>query len=231
MQGPELADSRSRFRFTESCLGLMGCLCISYAIWTHRWIDDRGLWSSRPNETRPDDSLTTEDITKDLEAVRVFAVVAFLMSVSSGVLCLMFALCWTSQTVRSYSNTRSLLLVGQALDPTTLLLFTLVPTGFLFFLSWALFTHQNIGEIRDDITRLGASYWLGVVGWALLLAVLPIVFLAEKFVVPDILPELVKATDMWWTAPEVAHARSFSEGCHHSKHKSHPDFRRYMSVP
>jgi len=64
-----------------------------------------------------------------LEAERVFAVVAFLMSVSSGVLCLMFALCWTSQTVRSYSNTRSLLMAGQALDPTSLLLLTLVPTG------------------------------------------------------------------------------------------------------
>lgn len=94
-----------------------------------------------------------------------------------------------------------------------------------------LFTHQHIGEIRDDITRLGLSYWLGVVGWGLLLAVLPVVFLAEKFVVPDILPELIKSTDMWWKAPEVAHARSLSEGYPHSQHKSHPDFRRYMSMP
>ncbi|XP_048015391.1 uncharacterized protein si:ch211-256a21.4 [Megalobrama amblycephala] len=230
MQGPELIDSRSRFRFIESCLGLMGCLCISYAIWTPHWLDERGLWFSG-NETGPKDSWNTEDIAKALEAERVFALVAFLMSVSSGVLCLMFALCWTSQTVRSYSNTRSLLMAGQALDPTTLLLFTLVPTGFFFFLSWALFTHQHISEIRDDITRLGLSYWLGVVGWALLLALLPIVFLAEKCVVPDILPELIQSTDMWCKAPEVAHARSFSEGCHCSQHKSHPDFRRYMSMP
>ncbi|KAK7121743.1 hypothetical protein R3I93_022733 [Phoxinus phoxinus] len=230
MQGPELVDSRSRFRFIESCLGLMGCLCINFAIWTSQWLDGRSLWSSK-NETTPDNSWPTEDITKALEAKRVFAVVAFLMSVSSGVLCLMFALCWTSQTVRSYSNTRSLLMAGQALDPTTLLLLTLVPTGFLFFLSWALFTHQHIGEIRDDITRLGLSYWLGVVGWGLLLAVFPVVFLAEKIVVPDILPVLIESTDMWWKAPEVAHTRSLSEGCPRSQHKSHPDFRRYMSVP
>lgn len=105
------------------------------------------------------------------------------------------------------------------------------PTGFFFFLSWALFTHQHIGEIRDDITRLGLSYWLGVVGWALLLALLPVVFLAEKFVVPDILPELTKSADMWWKGPEIVHARSFSEGCHRSQQKSHPDFKRYMSVP
>ncbi|CAM4734170.1 hypothetical protein PO909_021796 [Leuciscus waleckii] len=230
MQGPELVDSRSRFRFIESCLGLMGCLCINYAIWTSQWLDDRGLWSSG-NETTPDNSWPTEDITKALEAERVFAVVAFLMSVSSGVLCLMFGLCWTSQTVRSYSNTRSLLMAGQALDPTSLLMLTLVPTGFFFFLCWTLFTHQHIDEIRDDITRLGLSYWLGVVGWGLLLAVLPVVFLAEKFVVPDILPELIKSTDTWWNAPEVAHARSLSEGCPHSQHKSHPDFIRYMSMP
>jgi len=94
-----------------------------------------------------------------------------------------------------------------------------------------LFTHQHISEIKEDITRLGLSYWLGVVGWSLLLAVFPVVFLAEKFVVPDILPELIKSTDMWWKAPEVAHARSLSEGCPHPQHKSHPDFRRYMSVP
>ncbi|KAK2866984.1 hypothetical protein QQF64_022654 [Cirrhinus molitorella] len=230
MQGPELVDSRSRFRFIESCLGLMGCLCISYAIWSPQWLDDRGLWTSG-NETSPDDSWTTEDIAKALEAERVFAFVAFLMAVGCGLLCVMFALCWTSQTVRSYSNTRSLLIAGQALDPTTLLLFTLVPTGFLFFLSWALFTHHHIGEIRDDVSRLGLSYWLGMVGWALLLAVLPVIFLAEKFVVPDILPELKKAAEMWWKAPEVAHARSFSEGCHRLQHKSHPDIRRYLSVP
>ncbi len=104
-------------------------------------------------------------------------------------------------------------------------------TGFFFFLIWALFTHQHIGEIRDDVSRLGPSYWLGVVGWASLLAVLPVVFLAEKFVVPDILPELKRTAEMWWKAPEVAHARSFSEGCHRSDHKSHPDFQRYLSVP
>lgn len=230
MKGPELDDSRSRFRFTQSCVGLMGCLCISYAIWAPQWLDNRGLWSSG-NETSPDDSWTDEDIDKVLEAERVFAIVAFLMSVSSGVLCLMFALCWTNQTVRSYSNTRSLLIVGQALDPTTLLLFTLVPTGFFFFITWALFTHQHIGEIRDDITRLGPSFWLGVFGWALLLAVLPVIFLVEKVVVPDILPDLIKSADTWWKAPEVAYARSLSECYQHSHHKPHADFKRYKSVP
>ena len=64
-----------------------------------------------------------------LEAERVFGVLSFLMAVSTGALCLVFALCWTSETVRSYSNTRSLLMAGQALYPTTLLLFTMASTG------------------------------------------------------------------------------------------------------
>lgn len=64
-----------------------------------------------------------------VEAERVFAVLSFLMAVSTGALCLVFALCWTSQTVRSYSNTRALLMAGQALYPTTLLLLTMASTG------------------------------------------------------------------------------------------------------
>lgn len=64
-----------------------------------------------------------------LEAERVFGVLSFLMAVSTGALCLVFSLCWTSQTVRSYSNTRSLLMAGQALYPTTLLLLTMASTG------------------------------------------------------------------------------------------------------
>lgn len=64
-----------------------------------------------------------------LEAQRVFAVLSFLMAASTSALCLVFALCWTSQTVHSYSNTRSLLMAGQALYPTTLLLLTMSSTG------------------------------------------------------------------------------------------------------
>ncbi len=68
-------------------------------------------------------------LSSALNAERVFAVVSFLMAVSTGALCLVFALCWTSETVRSYSNTRALLMAGQALYPTTLLLLTMAATG------------------------------------------------------------------------------------------------------
>lgn len=64
-----------------------------------------------------------------VEAERVFAGLSCLMAVSTVALCLVFALCWTSGTVRSYSNTRALLMAGQALYPTTLLLLTMTSTG------------------------------------------------------------------------------------------------------
>ncbi|XP_007228201.2 uncharacterized protein si:ch211-256a21.4 isoform X1 [Astyanax mexicanus] len=231
MKGPELKDSTGRFRFAQSCLGLAGCLCISYAVWTPHWLDERGLWVNG-NESSPDDSWTQGQGIEGLGAQRVFSALSFIMAVSSGVLCLVFAFCWTSRTVRSYSNTRSLLMAGQALYPTMLLLITLVPTEFFFLLSWALFTNQHIAEIRVDITRLGFSYWTGMVGWALLLAVLPVVFLVEQFVVPDVLPELMRQAETWWKAPEVAYARSFSESFYnHRGPKLDKEFNRYLSVP
>lgn len=41
----ELDDAVSRFRLAQSCLGLVGCLCVCYAVWTPHWLKERGLWS------------------------------------------------------------------------------------------------------------------------------------------------------------------------------------------
>lgn len=40
-----LEDSISRFRFLQSCLGLAGCLCVLYAVFTPFWLKDGGLWA------------------------------------------------------------------------------------------------------------------------------------------------------------------------------------------
>lgn len=40
-----LEDSISRFRFSQSCLGLAGCLCVLYAVFTPFWLKDGGLWA------------------------------------------------------------------------------------------------------------------------------------------------------------------------------------------
>ncbi|KAM8892327.1 uncharacterized protein AB9W97_012409 isoform 1-T1 [Spinachia spinachia] len=221
----ELKDSNSRFRFSQSCLGLLGCLCVCYAVWTPFWLKDGGLWTEW-NNTQSDQTNGRDGIFFNvLEAERVFGVLSFLMAVSTGALCLVFALCWRSETVHSYSNTRSLLMAGQALYPSTLLLLTMASTGFFFLLSWSLFTYRHWEEIGQDVSCLGSSYWLGALGWVLLLVLEVIVFVAEQAVVPDILPDLEKAVESGRISYQTKAAnRSFREGCYacDSKRKMAP---------
>ncbi|XP_056138514.1 uncharacterized protein si:ch211-256a21.4 [Lampris incognitus] len=231
----KLDNSIDRFRFAMSCLGLVGCLCISYSVWTPFWLADRGLWTRWNNTQKYQAGDHTDDVIfHALEAEQVFGALSFLMAVSSSALCLVFALCWTSETVRSYSNTRSLLMSGQALYPTTLLLLVLAPTGFFFLLSWSLFTYQHQEQIRQDFTCLGSSYWFGASGWVLLLVVLPAVFVVEQCVVPDILPDLEKAIASWRAASQLKYMdRPFSEGCYpgYSNEGHNMNLKRYMSSP
>lgn len=79
---------------------------------------------------------------------------------------------------------------------------------------WALFTRHHWAELSADPGLLGSSYWLGALGWALLLGVMPGVFLVEQCLVPDPLPELRKAAERWWRVrvPLPCGSRSFSEG-------------------
>ncbi|KAI1904022.1 hypothetical protein AGOR_G00001410 [Albula goreensis] len=236
MTALELDNWGGRFRFGEACVGVLGCLCVAYAVWTPFWLGDAGLWTlgnSSELDAAADTELAGRTSLKALEAERVFAILSSLMAMSSGVLCLVFACCWTSQTVRSYSNTRSLLMAGQMLYPTTLMLITLAPTGFFFLLCWSLFTNQHWEEISADPSQLGSSYWLGALGWVLLLAVLPVVFLVEQFVVPDPLPDLMLAAESWWRAavPPPYGSRSFSEGHCQNDQPFNRGEKKYMSLP
>lgn len=232
MKGLELGNSESRFRLAQCCVGLGGCLCVSFAVWTPQWLEGRGLWTEHNSTDNVQPSGRTEGLFfKALEAERVFGVLSFLMAVSSGALCLVFALCWTSQTVRSYSNTRSLLMAGQALYPTTLLLLTSSTTGLFFLLCWALFTYQHWEEMRQDSTLPGISYWLGAFGWFLLLVVQPVVFLVEQCVVPDTLPELRKATESWYHSTRLPYDLLRSASARHYAAEKEKSLRRVMSMP
>uniref|UniRef100_A0A3Q3XIY4 Uncharacterized protein n=1 Tax=Mola mola TaxID=94237 RepID=A0A3Q3XIY4_MOLML len=210
-------DAISRFRFSQSCVGLAGCVCVLYAVLTPFWLKDRGLWAEQ-NDTRSEQT--------KVEAERVFAVLSFLMAVSTGALCLVFAFCWTSETVRSYSNTRALVMVGQALYPTTLLLLAMV---FFFLLSWSLFTCQNREEIGQDFSGLGSSYWIGALGWFLLLVVEVIVFISEQAVVPDILPDLERAVESWRSSSQLKAATRSSDHSFYSR--SDMAAQRYTPAP
>ncbi|XP_035499288.2 uncharacterized protein si:ch211-256a21.4 [Scophthalmus maximus] len=207
MRFVDVGDSIGRFRFAQSCVGLTGCLCVCYAVWTPFWLKGGGLWTERNHTERDQTDVKRGAVFNALEAERVFGVLSFLMAVSTGALCLVFSLCWTSQTVRSYSNTRSLLMAGQALYPTTLLLLTMASTGFFFLLSWSLFTYQHREEIRQGPSGLGSSYWLGACGWVLLLVVEMMVFIAEQATVPDIRPDLERAVESWRISSQAGAAR------------------------
>ncbi|XP_027860956.1 uncharacterized protein LOC114136833 [Xiphophorus couchianus] len=207
----ELRDSISRFRFAQSCLGLTGCVCVCYSICTPHWLKDKRWWlisnNNSSNQERHGDDIPL------YEAKRVFGVISLLMALSTAALCLVFALCWTSKTVHSYSNTRSLLMAGQALFPTTLLFLTMASTGFFFLLSWSLFTYEHWKVNNEDFSSLGRSYWLGALGWILLLVVETVVFIAEQAVVPNIIPDLEKAVKSWQSAAQYeATKRALSEG-------------------
>ncbi|KAJ8003009.1 hypothetical protein DPEC_G00164920 [Dallia pectoralis] len=223
-------DTGSRFRLAESCVGFTGCLCVTYSVWSSRWLGDEGLWTSRNNVTNADGDSDPSTIFNASEAEQVFAVLSFFMAVSSGALCLVFALCWTSQTSRSYSSTRSMFMAGKALNPTVLLLLTLGPTGFFFLISWCVFTYQHWMEIRNDFTSLGSSYWIGFLGGGLLLVVFPVVFLVEQCVVPDILPDLMNVPEgRRRTSQEPYAKRPFSEIRQHCDIER--GLKKCMSVP
>ncbi|KAM9377882.1 uncharacterized protein KZ484_010173 [Pholidichthys leucotaenia] len=191
----ELEDSISRFRVAQSCLGLVGCACVSYAVLTPFWLNEEGLWTQWNATDRGQTNWKEDFVFSPLELEQVFGVLSFLMALSTGALCLVFALCWTSKTVLSYANIRHLVMAKQALYPTTLLLLTMFCTGFFFLLSWSFFTYQHQEEISQDFSSLGSSYWLGALGWFLLLVVELIVFIAEQAIVPDILPDLERALE------------------------------------
>ncbi|RVE72025.1 hypothetical protein OJAV_G00057710 [Oryzias javanicus] len=227
----DLRDSDSRYRFAQSCLGLTGCVSVCYAVSTPFWFKDEGLWAKSINNQSDQANSENEGVFNALEAERVFGLISCLMALSTGALCLVFALCWTSKTPLSYSNTHALLLAGQALFPTTLLLLTMGFTGFFFLLSWSFFTHQHREEIRQDFSSLGSSYWLGALGWFLLLVVEPIVFVVEQVVVPSPLPDLEKNLNALWMDAPLRSKRSVSVGHHLTNHKSNMAPKRFFSQP
>lgn len=116
------------------------------------------------------------------------------------------------------------------LDLTLILSF--LSTGFFFLLSWSFFTYQHREEISQDFSGLGSSYWLGAVGWFLLLVVEMIVFIAEQAVVPDIRPDLEKAVEKWRRSSQLEAAkRSFSGSFHPAYSQANMSPERGMSVP
>lgn len=109
--------------------------------------------------------------------------------------------------------------------------FPRLSAGFFFLLSWSFFTYEHHEEIRQDFSSLGSSYWLGALGWVLLLVVESIVFIVEQAVVPSVLPDLEKSMDSWRISSQLKPAeRSFSGTSHPFNPKSRMAPKMYMSA-
>lgn len=65
MKALELEDPACRFRLAHSFVGLLGCLCVAYAVWTPQWLGDQGLWAEW-NNTENDQTGDVNDHTEDL---------------------------------------------------------------------------------------------------------------------------------------------------------------------
>lgn len=104
--------------------------------------------------------------------------------------------------------------------------------GFFFLLSWSVFTYQHREEISQDFSSLGSSYWLGALGWVLLLVVETIIFIVEQAVVPDILPDLEKAVESWRISSQVKASKcSCRDSYHHGYSRSDMAPQSYTSTP
>lgn len=75
----ELGDSISRFRFSQSCVGLAGCLCVCYAVWTPFWLKERGLWTEW-NNTKSDQTNRKDGNVFNGEQQAAFTSLMFFLS-------------------------------------------------------------------------------------------------------------------------------------------------------
>ncbi|XP_077953730.1 uncharacterized protein LOC120812821 [Gasterosteus aculeatus] len=206
----ELRDSNSRFRFSQSCVGLAGCLCVCYAVWTPFWLKDRGLWTAG-NNTKSDQTSSRDGILFNvLEAERVFGVLSFLMA-SVLVLCV-----WCSPSagdLRRCTPTPTRAPSSWQNRPSTPQRSCCSHWPPQDSVSSSAGLSLPISTGKKDFSSLGSSYWLGALGWVLLLVLETIIFVAEQAVVPDILPDLERAVEsVRISHPTKAALRSCSDG-------------------
>ncbi|XP_007885808.1 uncharacterized protein si:ch211-256a21.4 [Callorhinchus milii] len=183
-----------QYRWFQCVLGLVGCLALIYSICTPFWIQDRevskGLWNSMAivNSTNTTVTRLGEEYNRDVEAEQVFGVIACLMAISDICLCFVFIFFWDAEI-----HTHSRMNPGRKLYPVTLLLTLFVTTGFLYLITWSVFTKHYKHQIKD-IKQLGSSFWMGTFSWVILLVVSPVTYIVELCISPDqeIEPKIVR---------------------------------------
>ncbi|XP_039600077.1 uncharacterized protein si:ch211-256a21.4 [Polypterus senegalus] len=172
------------FRLAESLLGLVGCVCVVYAVWQPYWLGDEGLLIKAVNVTAAGADHSSYSGLTDFRALateQIFAILSSFLALCSGCICLVVMCCMPSSWTTRSKVSHPLVHTHKVLHPGTLLMVILIPTGVFFFISWLIFTLHHRQDIASDITQLGSCYWFGLSAWVLLLLFFPMVYFTELY--------------------------------------------------
>ncbi|CAN0393230.1 unnamed protein product [Lampetra planeri] len=166
-QGP----LRRALQATQAVAGVVGSLCALVAAASSRWDAQGGLWDD------PQPRLARAGFRDDtaVQAERVYAGTACVLACAGASVCLHMLLFWDQRRHGTPALHRERTLV-----PSSLLLAVLMPTGVLTLIPWASFTVRSGYEGGPGLLRFGYSYGLALIGWLLLLVVVPVLAALEN---------------------------------------------------
>ncbi|XP_059829941.1 uncharacterized protein si:ch211-256a21.4 [Hypanus sabinus] len=162
-----------RYRWLQTISGIIGSVALIYSVCYPDWYGGKGLW----------DTADVAQFSRAVETERVLGAIACMMAGTSICLCLLFLFCWDPET-----NAKSKMNPERTLHPGKLLLVLLMPTAIVYLIPWLSFTIRHKEQIKDDFTRLGYAYWMGIYSCFTLLVILPSIYLKEQCSLPEPAP-------------------------------------------
>ncbi|XP_051885511.1 uncharacterized protein si:ch211-256a21.4 [Pristis pectinata] len=168
-----------RCRLLQNISGIIGSVALIYSVCSPEWYEGKGLWHTA-DITQP-----ATQLSRAVETERVLGVIASMMAGTAICLCLLFSFCWDPDT---YSESK--MNPGRLRHPGKLLLIILMPTALLYFIPWCSYTSRHKEQIKNDFTKLGSAYWMGICSCLTLLVILPIIYLIEQCTLPEPVPKM-----------------------------------------
>ncbi|XP_062919233.1 uncharacterized protein si:ch211-256a21.4 [Mobula hypostoma] len=165
--------NQRRYWLLQNVSGIVGSVGLIYSVCCPDWYGGKGLW----------DSADVTWLSRAVETERVLGAIACMMAGTSICLCLLFIFCWDPDT-----NAKCKLNPERTLHPGKLLVVLLMPTAIVYFIPWCSFTYRHKELIKDDFTRLGSAYWMGICSCLTLLVILPSIYLKEQCSLPELVP-------------------------------------------
>ncbi|XP_078403993.1 uncharacterized protein LOC144684230 isoform X2 [Cetorhinus maximus] len=118
MRGKEL-----RCRLLQNLTVIIGSITLIYSACSPTWYQNKGLWHPL-NTPAAENATLHHQLSRAVEAERVFGVIASVMAITAICMSLLFIFCWNPDT-----NSESKMNPGRILHPGKLLIVILVPTA------------------------------------------------------------------------------------------------------